>query len=200
MDGAPHRDTLTGLLLLGASACLVLGLALPAFTVEQFWVFESSKSIAEGLWTLITGKDLLLGIVVLLFSMVFPIGKLGLAIWIWGSRDPNHGATRRALNWSVKLGKWSMMDVFMVALVVAMLSLSILAEVTAGTGIYFFCAGMIASMIGAHRLERRVEKTLVGSDRIRPNPIKSGFRTQGDDQREHSGKQQDRTRHLDEPI
>jgi len=158
METSAHRDGLTGLLLIAALICLVPGILLPAFTVEKFWVFESTKSIAGAVWVLISGKDVLLGFVILLFSIVFPFGKLGLALWIWGSRDPRHGPTRRALTWSVALGKWSMMDVFMVALVIAMLSLGMLAQVTAGEGIYFFCAGIVASLIGSHRLERRVEK------------------------------------------
>lgn len=156
MTDAPHRDAPTGLLLAAALVCLVLGLALPAFTVEKFWVFGSSKSIAEGVWTLLSGKDVPLGIVILLFSIVFPLGKLALAFWVWASGDPRCGAARRALAWSVGLGKWSMMDVFLVALAVAMLSLGLLAEVTADLGVYFFCAGILAGMVGAHRLERRV--------------------------------------------
>ncbi|MBN33372.1 MAG: hypothetical protein CMM46_01090 [Rhodospirillaceae bacterium] len=158
MSRPAHRDGLAGLLLIAALICLVPGLLLPAFTVEKFWVFESSKSIAGAVWTLISGKDILLGIVILLFSILFPFGKLLLALWIWASPDPNGRLTRRALAWSVKLGKWSMMDVFMVALVVAMLSLGMLAEVTAGQGIYFFCAGIVFGIIGAHRLERRLAK------------------------------------------
>jgi len=153
-----HRDFITIVFLLSGVVCLALGLTLPAYTVEKFWVFDSTNSIAGSVLLLLGGKNPLLGVVLLLFSIVFPITKLVLSIAIWISPSPHGSVTRRLLRWVVKLGKWSMMDVFMIAMVVAMLSLGMVAEVKADQGVYFFCAGIISSMIGAHRLERRVEK------------------------------------------
>ncbi|MBT5435613.1 MAG: paraquat-inducible protein A [Rhodospirillaceae bacterium] len=158
MANPSHRDALTILLLLAAVVFLALGLFLPAFTVEKFWLFENRKSIAGSVYALLAGKNIVLGFVILIFSIIFPTTKLVLSLWIWASPDPTGRHTRYALKWSVRLGKWSMMDVFMVALVVAMLSLGMVAQVTADYGVYFFCAGILASMFGAHRLERSVEK------------------------------------------
>jgi len=159
MNDAPHRDAFTGALLIASLVLLILGLVFPAFTVEKFWVFDNEKSIAGAVVTLLSGKNILLGVVILLFSIAFPLSKLVLSIWIWASPDPRGQTTRHALKWAVRLGKWSMMDVFLVALVVAMLSLGMVAKVTAENGVYFFCAAILIGMWGSHRLHHRVEQS-----------------------------------------
>ncbi|MGY8997967.1 MAG: paraquat-inducible protein A [Alphaproteobacteria bacterium] len=159
MNVASHRDAFTGALLIASLVLLILGLVFPAFTVEKFWIFDNQKSIAGAVVALISGKDFLLGIVILLFSIAFPLSKLVLSLWIWASPDPRGRTTRHALKWAVRLGKWSMMDVFLVALVVAMLSLGMVATVTAETGVYFFCAAILIGMWGSHRLHHRVEQS-----------------------------------------
>ena len=55
----------------------------------------------------------------------------------------------------MRLGKWSMMDVFLTALIVALLSLDLVWRVSVGIGVYFFCAAIVAGMLAALRLERR---------------------------------------------
>lgn len=156
MESPNHRDALTGLLLIVSLVLLLFGLFLPAFTVEKFWIFGNEKSIAGAVWVLIAGKDVLLGLVIFLFSIVFPMSKLLLSLSLWGSRDPRSPFSRHALRWAVKLGKWSMMDVFMVALVVSMLSLGLVAQVRAETGVYAFCAAILIGMWGSHRLHHRL--------------------------------------------
>ncbi len=160
MESPHQRDALTGLLLISSLVLLLFGLFLPAFTVERFWIFGNEKSIISAIWSLVSGRDVLLGLIILLFSIVFPMAKLLLSLCIWGSPD-QAPLTRRALRWAVLLGKWSMMDVFLVALVVAMLSLGLVAEVTAETGVYCFCVAILLGMWGAHRLNNRIDPAAV---------------------------------------
>ncbi len=152
-----HRDAATLLLLAAASLLLALGLTLPAFTVERLWVFESSRSIGGVVWTLLTGADLALGAVIGAFSILLPAAKLALSFWVWAAPAPGGPAVRRALAWSVRLGRWSMMDVFLVALLVAMVFSLGVVRFSAGAGVYCFCAAIACSMVAAHRLQRRLD-------------------------------------------
>jgi len=97
MNDAPHRDAFTGVLLIASLVLLVLGLVFPAFTVEKFWLFDNEKSIAGAVVALLSGKNILLGIVILLFSIAFPLSKLVLYLWICASPDPRDRTTRHAL-------------------------------------------------------------------------------------------------------
>ncbi len=147
------RDPLTGLMLLGALVALGFGLALPALTVEKFWIFDSTKSIGGAILSLYGQGHILLGLVVTLFSLVFPLAKLALTVRIWLARDITDPGVQRALRWTVTLGKWSMLDVFMAAIVVATLTLDMVASVTTDVGLYIFAGAIVLSMLAAHRLE-----------------------------------------------
>lgn len=156
-----RRDAATLLLLAAASLLLVLGLVLPAFTVERLWVFESSRSIGGVVWTLLTGADVALGVVIGAFSIVLPAAKLALSFWVWAMPDGGP-AVRRALAWTVRLGRWSMMDVFLVALLIAMVFSLGVVRFSAGAGVYCFCAAIACGMVAAHRLQGRMAATAGG--------------------------------------
>jgi paraquat-inducible protein A len=152
MTGA-RRDPLTGLMLLAALVLLGFGLFLPAVTVEKFFIFDSTKSIASSIAALFAQGHFLLGVIVVTFSLLFPLTKLFLSFLIWIARDPSTDGVQRAIRWTVKLGKWSMLDVFMAALVVAILTLGMVASVTVHVGLYIFGGAIVVAMLAAHRLE-----------------------------------------------
>ena len=156
MERSATRDPLTGLMLLGAIVALVLGLTLPALTIERFWVFDRTKSIGGAILALYGGGHVLLGLAVTLFSVAFPAAKLLLTLRIWLARDPGSPGVRRALAWTLRLGKWSMLDVFMAAIVVAVLTLDMITSVTTDIGLYVFAGAIVLSMLAAHRLEARL--------------------------------------------
>ena len=156
MPGPTHRDPLTGLMLAGALVALGFGLAMPAITIEQFVVFDRTKSIAGAIGSLFAEGHALLGAVVALFSIGLPVAKLLLSFRIWLARDAATPAVRRAVRWTVLLGKWSMLDVFMAAMVVAVLTLDVIASVEAHAGLYVFGGAIVLAMLAAHRLEARV--------------------------------------------
>lgn len=160
MERGVTRDPATGLLLAGAVVALGLGLALPALTVEKFWIFENTKSIGGAILSLFAKGHVLLGLVVALFSIAFPVAKLVLTCRIWMAPDITAPAVQRAIRWTVTLGKWSMLDVFMAAIVVATLTLGMVANVTTDIGLYVFGGAIVLSMIAAHRLEGRLAAAL----------------------------------------
>lgn len=156
METAVSRDPLTGLMLAGALVALPLGLVLPAITVEQFLVFGDTTSIGGAIVGLLEGGHPLLGLVVGLFSIVFPSAKLLLTFRIWLTPDLGSPGVRRAIRWTVALGKWSMLDVFMAAIVVATLTLGMFASVTTDIGLYVFGGAIVLAMLAANRLEARI--------------------------------------------
>ncbi len=57
------------------------------------------------------------------------------------------------------LGRWSMLDVFVVALLVVTTKLGILADVEVHAGIYFFAASVLASMAASLLMNRLVHQS-----------------------------------------
>jgi len=158
-----RRDPLTGLMLLSSLVLLGFGVFMPALTVEKFYIFDSTKSVAGAIAALFTQGHILLGLVVATFSLVFPLAKLILSFRIWVARDPSSPGVQRALRWTVKLGRWSMLDVFMAALVVGILTLGMVASVEAHVGLYIFGGAIVLAMLGAHRLEAQLAEPPPGA-------------------------------------
>jgi len=92
---------------------------------EKQVLFFQSKSILDVIVTLFTSKSfngVLVGVLILLFSVLFPVSKL-IASFIH-IYNPESGKNKLAHFLVFKSGKWSMADVFVVALFMAYLGFS----------------------------------------------------------------------------
>jgi paraquat-inducible protein A len=133
-------------LLLAAAICLVIGLLIPIVSIRR-GVSRHTYSVLSGVYELVRGGHAVLGMVVFGFSVVFPIAKLSmLALVVLGMARENAGRTVR---WLTALGKWSMLDVFVVALLIAATELGILSDAEPRYGVLLFGTGILLSMICA---------------------------------------------------
>ena len=91
--------------------------------------------------------------IILLFSIIFPVGKLLILFAVWFLPLAEH---RRAgcLTWLGILGKWSMLDVFVVAITIVITKISKFAEAEARPGIYFFTISILLAMLVTERIDR----------------------------------------------
>ena len=134
------------LLFLLAAAGLTLGLRLPAITVTQAGLFDSQYSILGGLTDLASQSHYLVFAVILLFSVLLPYLKLLLLAWLFFSIGPAE-RRRRLLGWLTAVGKWSLLDVLVVALIVFSLQGGFFVSSRLETGIYLFAGAVILSMV-----------------------------------------------------
>jgi paraquat-inducible protein A len=139
-------------LLVASAALLFLGLTLPLIDVEKF-LWENEYSVATGVFGLWEDGEYVLAAVVFFFSVVFPIAKLSLLSWIWlGRVDPKQRDS--TLRWLAALGKWSMLDVFIVAILVVAAKLGPMADVSARSGVFYFGAAIVTSMLATEQVIR----------------------------------------------
>ena len=101
-------------LIAGSVTALVFGLQLPVITMQQFVFWKEAFSVLRGVQNLFQEKQYALALIIFIFSVIFPTVKLlslG-AVWFcrWSDAD-----RIKALEWISKLGKWSMVDVFVLA-------------------------------------------------------------------------------------
>jgi paraquat-inducible protein A len=54
------------------------------------------------------------------------------------------------------VGRWSMIDVFVVTIMVALVQLGAVASISAGSGAIFFCAVVIITMLAAESFDPRL--------------------------------------------
>ncbi len=132
-----------------AVVCLGLGLLLPIIRFEKLYFFSDEPSLIELVAALIEEDDLLLALVVGLFSIVFPVLKL-MAIGLQLTGGQGDGHVMRVMP---HLSKWSMMDVMLVAIVIVAAKSSGVVSATAQPGLWFYAAsaviaGFLPSLVG----------------------------------------------------
>lgn len=153
-------DRLLGLLLLAAALALLAGWLLPVMTVRTLFVFYDEVSILTGALRLLESGDYAIFVLIVLFTVVLPVGKLAVAwlAWAWLSVDDLR--VRRLLGWIETIGRWSMLDVFVAAMLVVVIKLSLISDVEIHAGLYVFIAAVILSMVAVRRIATLAHRRL----------------------------------------
>lgn len=147
-----------GPLLALSLALLVAGVTLPAFDVTRFYFFKDEFSILSSLVTLADEGEWLIVSLIALFSIAFPSIKilaLGKLLW-WD--DIDHDKSRRTAHLISLLGKWSMADVFIIALLILSIKGSFIADAKTLSGIYAFAASALLAMGLSLRLQNLLDR------------------------------------------
>ncbi len=155
-DRYPRRYEVP-LLILASCVLLGFGLSLPLVFVKKMIFWKNEYSVVTGAWSLVQQREFLLAAVLFFFSLVFPIAKLiGLAV-LWFARIAEE-QRQNLLRWLGILGRWSMLDVFVVAILIVAVKLRPMANVEPRMGIYIFCIAIISSMLTTAYVDRLARK------------------------------------------
>lgn len=137
-------NALSGAVAWSALFLFPFGILLPVLEVRRFGQVNTA-SIWDGTWDMMFAGEVLVGIVILLCSIVIPFVKLVGLIAITGGRM-FLSKRRRALTWRLLelIGRWGMVDVLLVALVVTIVKLGDVVEMKPGPGVFAFttCVGL----------------------------------------------------------
>ena len=153
----PKHDPFVTAALTLSFVLLGIGLSLPLlYTKKMFW--DSTYSVWAGVVSLWQQRERGLAVVVLFFSIVFPLFKLLALAVIWFMPLSQQQRTR-LLHWLGVLGKWSMLDVFVVAILIVLVKLGPLANVQPRAGVYVFSAAIACSMLAAMYVDRLARRS-----------------------------------------
>jgi paraquat-inducible protein A len=158
-----HRDT-SQHLLLASLPLLALGLWAPLLTVTlhldvpllgRVVADSTTKGLLDTVLLFIRGDQPVLGLLLLLFCVIFPIAKSAL-LQVLILSDKLNPKTAEHLSY---LGKLSMTDVFVAAmtLVIFAFSSNAASDAAAGVGLYFFAGYCVVSMVTSIVLERQAK-------------------------------------------
>ncbi len=142
------------ILALAAAVCLVLGLTLPVMKLTRLYFWTDTPSILSIVSALWASGEIFLAGVIFVFSIVFPTLKL-LYIAMAGTLTTFDPARRsrwlKRIGW---LGKWSMLDVLVLALLVFYAQAIEFADAVSLPGVYFFAASVFLTMIAYSLIDR----------------------------------------------
>ena len=145
---------MSGVLLLAAAPMLVAGLTMPAISVSRLVFFEQQYSLMQAILAYWSQGQWALFILVLVFSVLIPASKVLIGLWVWVAGQNRPQLVRRMLRVLAAISKWSMLDVFIVALTVLVVDGRILDSADVHVGIILFAAAAIASTLATQRLNR----------------------------------------------
>ena len=153
----PKHRLLVPAAIVFSSILLIIGLSLPLlYSQKMFW--KSTYSVWNGVVELWNQNELALSAILFFFSIIFPFAKLiGLTI-IWFLMLPEE-KRRWVLHGLGILGKWSMLDVFIVAILIVLVKLGPLVKVEPREGVYVFTAAIAASMLTTMYIERLAQRS-----------------------------------------
>ncbi|MFW1677842.1 paraquat-inducible protein A [Pontibacter sp. JAM-7] len=143
---ASHRGVLNLLLCL-TLVLLLAGLWLPMVTMTQLVIFENTFSVISGITGLLQRGNALLGLLLLLFSVCIPLMKMGLLFWLVNNRRMGSARRMRLLQLMHEYGRWAMLDVMVVAVLVVMVKLGAFASIQVHPGLYLFAAAVLLIML-----------------------------------------------------
>ena len=177
-------------LIVGALLFLILGLTRPAFTtlpslgggVVEWWiniftdeVTAKTFSILGGIRKLFSDGDFLIAMILVSFSVVFPMTKSFLLLLIVGneggllnlSRALSANLKDNGIKYASYLGKYSMVDVMVISIiVVAFKGFPGGTKVVAEVGLYCFAIQVVLSMVGTHCLKRYLDSARAASNTV----------------------------------
>ncbi|HZR37840.1 MAG TPA: paraquat-inducible protein A [Nevskia sp.] len=155
----PDSHTRTWALLIAAAILYVPANALPVMHTATLFSAEDN-TILSGVVELWSGGAWDLAVIVFVASIAVPLMKMAcLALLLLSSRAGSRRWQRqrtRIYRMVEFIGRWSMLDVFVVALLLSLVRFGILAEVRAGPGIVAFCAVVVLTMLASMSFDPRL--------------------------------------------
>ena len=156
-----RRGLVIVFMLLAAMGCFIAGIILPFTAVTKLWLFENQISVCRGLVVLWKGEELFLFLILFVFTICFPFVKINalLALWLYPGLTADQA--RNFFKFVSQLGKWSMLDVFVVAILVLTVKSSGVASIKLGSGFFlFFLSVMLTQFasIWTGHIASRLEK------------------------------------------
>lgn len=150
---------LTWALVIAAAICYIPANALPVLNTTTLGTSEGD-TILGGVAFLYTSGSWPLALVVLVASVMIPLGKIVALVYLLVTvqrRSIASGHERTRLYRMVEfIGRWSMLDVFVDAFTVALVQLQPLMSVAPGAGVLFFAAVVVLTMLAAEAFDPRL--------------------------------------------
>ncbi len=154
-----HSIQYTWALVIAAAICYIPANVLPVLTTTALGSADSD-TIMGGVVLLYTTGSWPLALIVLVASVMVPLGKLValtyLLVTVQRGSLGGTGDRTRLYRMVELIGRWSMLDVFVDTFTVALVQLQPLMSVQPGPGVLFFAAVVVLTMIAAESFDPRL--------------------------------------------
>lgn len=140
-------------LLAAAFACLIVGLTFPIMTVRQLWVFEGTYSIVGSIALLLGEGEWFTGSILLVFSVLLPAVKIVALAVTWVRLRRGARPSVRLADVLETIGKWSMLDVLVVALIIFAAKAGSIVDAHVAPAVFPFTASILLTLYCARAIK-----------------------------------------------
>jgi paraquat-inducible protein A len=172
---SPLRNFVLSFLIIVATVSFALGIILPSIRFTTVYVWTNEHSIGSIIWALWESDEVFLGVILFLFSILFPFLKLLYLLTLVASPDIPPEFRKRSIATMEWLGRYSMTDVMVLALMIFYVNSSGYTEARVLPGVYFFAASALITMLAYGWANTGPERNAVrlharGDARTKPGP------------------------------
>jgi len=158
-----NEHTLLKLLLLISLVLFITAISTPVMTITKLLFITSSFSIISGLKDLLLQQQYLLFVLIGLLSIALPLFKIVLLAWVLHVKSTTN--LDKIIAVIHDYGRWAMLDVMVVALLLVAVKLGAIASVKVHFGLYFFAASILLTMWVTHRTVKILENRKMDKSR-----------------------------------
>ena len=134
----------------------VFGLFLPMMTISKLVFIRDSFSIVSGLYDLLIDGQIIIFLLVAGFSVFLPILKIGTLYILLSSKTAKNNH-KKILHYMHEFGRWAMLDVMIVSLLVVTVKLGVIASIQVHPGLYVFGLAALLLMIITGKVVKLME-------------------------------------------
>lgn len=120
---------------------------MPMLTITQFLVIRDDFSVISGITELWKAEKYVLFFVIGTFSILMPLAKLCLLFRLLFATDHPSPVKMKLLNLVHDYGRWAMLDVMVVAMLIVTVKLGAIASIQIHPGLYVFGAAVLLIML-----------------------------------------------------
>ena len=139
-------------LLIVASSLLIAGLVLPMMTITKLVMFSNSFSVLSAVLELLENGHLLLFVIVAGFSIIVPILKISVLFKLILNRSSDSAIVKKLLHLMHEYGRWAMLDVMVVAILIVAVKLGAIASIKIHSGLFVFGLAVLLIMFITRRV------------------------------------------------
>jgi len=141
------RNFVLSFLIIVATVFFALGIILPSIRFTTIYVWTNEHSIGTIIWALYDSEEVFLCAILFLFSILFPFLKLLYLLTLVTSPDIPAEFRTKSIATMEWLGRYSMTDVMVLALMIFYVNSSGYTEARVLPGVYFFAASALITML-----------------------------------------------------
>ena len=155
----PKQGMIINLVLLLTFGILSVGIFAPMLTMKYvilgFYTWkEKTVTLSSTISELYTSDEYMLFIVITLFSVCFPILKSCTLLFSINVPIAKGSMLEKGFHFTEKFGKWSMLEVFVIALLLVSVKLGALLNIQVHYGVYAFATSVLLTMGVSYWIDR----------------------------------------------